>query len=268
MRRFNSNIVSAGIFFIVLFAAVQSPAESQLSKAPVNPEFTAWQTKQELLTSDQDGYPQGYIPSPVDRSHLQSQTQLLLDGLEGPPSSYDLRIQGHVTVVKDQGTGCGSCWSFATYGSLESWLLKNEWEYRDFSENHLKNHHGFDWGPCDGGNSDVSTAYLARWSGPVDESDDPYHNLDDYPSPGGACQKYVKKVLYFFTETDIKNALMTHGAMFVTMRMEPGSYNAPDYTYYYNGSEDIDHAVTLVGWNDNKFVTGAPANGAWLVKNS
>ena len=70
---------------------------------------------------------------------------------------------------------------------------KNKNETWDFSENHLKNYHGFDWGPCDGGNVDISTAYLARWAGPVDELDDPYRDWDDRPSPGGPCQKYFEK---------------------------------------------------------------------------
>ena len=34
--------------------------------------------------------------------------------------------------------------------------------------------HGFDWGINDGGNKDMAGAYLGRWSGPVNEGDDPY----------------------------------------------------------------------------------------------
>jgi C1A family cysteine protease len=33
---------------------------------------------------------------------------------------------------------------------------------------------GFDRSPNDGGNRLMATAYLTRWSGPVQESDDPY----------------------------------------------------------------------------------------------
>ena len=115
----------------------------------------------------------------------------------------------------------------------------------------------------------MSTAYLARWSGPVSEADDPYHDWDDRPSPGGICRKYVEKVLWFFTANDIKNALMTYGGMYVSMYWNSAYYNSSQYTYYYSGaSKNANHAVTLIGWDDNKVVTGAPGNGAWLIKNS
>jgi len=49
-----------------------------------------------------------------------------------------------------------------------------------FSENNMKNllsiayPEGFDRNAADGGNAIMSTAYLARWTGPVNETDDPY----------------------------------------------------------------------------------------------
>jgi C1A family cysteine protease len=240
------------------------------SLAPINPEFTGWQIKAatfNLELRDTEGHTLGLIPSPIDRSHLLTQTRVLAAQLEDLPSSYDLRTYGYVTPVKDQGS-CGSCWAFGSYGPLESWLLMNAAETWDLSENNLKNYHGFDFAPCSGGNADMSTAYLARWSGPVSEADDPYHDYDDRPSPGGPCRKYLEGVLWFFTANDIKNALMTYGGMYVEMYMNSAYYNSFEYTYYYSGSNSGNHAVTLVGWDDNKAVTGAPGSGAWLVKNS
>jgi len=239
------------------------------SIAPVSPEFTAWQAKAGLALAelrDEQGHALGLIPSPLDRSHLISGASELAT-LTSIPSSYDLRTFGYVTPVKNQGD-CGSCWAFGSYGPLESWLLKNPAETWDLSENHLKNYHGFDFTPCAGGNADMSTAYLARWSGPVSEADDPYHDYDDRPSPGGICRKYVERVLWFFTDSDIKSALMTYGGMYVEMYWGSAYYNSSLYTYYYSGSTSANHAVTLIGWDDNKAVTGAPANGAWLIKNS
>jgi len=195
----------------------------------------------------------------------------------GQPSSYDLRDVGpshdnYVTPVKNQGS-CGSCWVFATYASLESSILVEGGSTRDLSENHLKNYHGFDYGPCDGGHSYMSEAYLSRWSGPVDESDDPYHDYDDRPSPGGAAQYYVRESLWFDTDQEMKDAIMTYGALYTGMYIDNDYYNPIDYTYWYDGG-DFNHAVTIVGWDDNQVVTGGGSSpggtttGAWLIKNS
>jgi C1A family cysteine protease len=268
--------ILAGLSLLFLLGGISLPSvgaqdsASMIQEAPPNPEYIDWLFERanegNRAVLEDTTYSLGHIPSPLDRSHLIGQEALGVIS-DGAPINYDLRTFGHVTSVKDQGA-CGSCWAFASYGSLESCLLKNVSETWDFSENHLKNYHGFDWGPCAGGNADISTAYLARWSGPVSEADDPYNDFDDRPSPGGPCQKYVTSVYRFYNDSDIKDAVMNYGAMYVSMRWDSAYYNSAAYTYYYNGSDSTNHGVTLIGWDDNKVVTGAPGNGAWLIKNS
>lgn len=266
--------LSSLIFPVLLLmtAIVASAAgQEELLQAPLNPDFVDWQSRKTASSSlgkvsAGDLYNFGYIPSPFDWSHLRLELPATPRRLAAPVS-YDLRSLGYVSPVRDQGS-CGDCWAFATYGSLEGWLKKSLAEDADFSENHMKNYHGFDWGPCDGGNEDMSTAYLSRWSGPVSESADPYHDWDDRPSPGGPPQKYVKSALRFSTPDAIKNAVMTYGALYTTMYYTAGSYNSAQKTYYYTGTAAVNHGVTLVGWDDNKVVTGAPGNGAWIIKNS
>ena len=97
--------------------------------------------------------------------------------MESLPVTFTLEPVG-VTPIKDQGA-CGSCWAFATYGSMESNLKYKTGVTADLSENNLKNRHGFDLGPCAGGNVWMSMAYLSRLSGPLAESYDPYHAWDD-----------------------------------------------------------------------------------------
>ena len=185
----------------------------------------------------------------------------------GFPVSFDLRTSGDVTSVKDQGQ-LGSCWAFATYGSLESTILVDGGALTDLSENHLKNYHGFDWTPAEGGNYFMSQAYLSRWDGPVSESDDPYHDRDDRPSPGGPPQYYVREMLEFDTDSELKTGLMTYGAIGTVMYVDNNYYNATTHTYYYGGTASANHAVTMVGWDDSKTVPGAPGAGAWLIQNS
>ena len=185
----------------------------------------------------------------------------------GFPTSYDLRSLGAVTSIKDQGS-CGSCWAFATYGSLESTILVDGGTVSDLSENHLKNYHGFDYGPCEGGNSFISQAYLSRGDGPVREVDDPYHDYDDRPSPGGPPQYYAREMLMFDTDDELKYGLITYGAIATSMHMNTAYFDPESNTYYYNGTTCPNHGVTIVGWDDTVAVPSAPGPGGWLVKNS
>jgi C1A family cysteine protease len=263
---------------VILVFALKISAQGLLVNAPVNPDFKSWQNAalhqsfvQTMgLQSELPASPYGYVPGPIDISRLvgvsQSSSRMQLQAMAMVPSSFDLRASGYVTPVRDQGN-CGSCWTFGTFGTLESCLLKNS-ETWDFSEEHLKDFHGFDLSPCAGGNEYMSTAYLARWSGPLNETDDPYFADETKRASTAAIQKKLTSEMIFSTQADIKNALMTYGAAYVTMFYDPSGYDAATQTYYYATKTSINHAVTLAGWDDNKYVPKANAYGAWLIKNS
>jgi C1A family cysteine protease len=189
------------------------------------------------------------------------------------PSSYDLRSSGKVSPVRDQNP-YGTCWAFAAYGSLESALLPSEsW---DFSEDNLVNGSGFDFDPYNGGgNQDMTTAYLTRWSGPVREDQDPY------PTPGVLTlppQKHVQEVLYLpgrsgaLDNSTIKSAVMTYGGVYTSIYWSNSYYNSTRRSYFYNGTRAPNHAVVIVGWNDDfpasYFSSRPPGNGAFIVRNS
>jgi C1A family cysteine protease len=265
----------------LLFAGSLSFSEEVLSgpeKAALNPEFIQYlQTLETFGTlGHEPGEPFfGLIPSPLDRSHLKGKSIFKIEESSALPRGYDLRTHGKVTSVKAQGS-CGSCWAFAAYGSLESnFLPGEEW---DFSENHMKNTHGFDWDSCEGGNADISTAYLARGSGPVSESDDPYNPVSPYSPPGLLARKLIQNVLTLpdrsgpLDNDDMKQAVMTYGGVYTTMYYADAYFNPAQNTYYFTGSSYGNHGVVIVGWDDDfdkgKFRSTPAGNGAFIIKNS
>jgi C1A family cysteine protease len=271
-------------FLLVVFSLFIAYGASPLKQAPLNPDFVEYLQAVEkgklVLFYTPEGRALGLIPAPVDMSHTAGSS--ILRGPLSFPATYDLRTQVPVrlTPVKDQG-GCGACWAFSTMGSLESWLL-GQGEAWDLSENNLKECHGFSFGPCAGGNHEMSTAYLARRSGPISEADDPYFPYATGCTPGLTVRKYLKDVLMPPDRTGpldndvIKQAIMDYGAVHTGMCWVSGSYNASHFSYFYDGAYSYSlgsgHAVCLVGWDDTfdkSLFNNTPAgDGAWIVRNS
>jgi PKD repeat protein len=247
--------------------------------APENPEFTEYEKKTLSAQNglSMDGHSPGLIPTIVD---FHSLGNISAAGISAP-AYYDLRALNRVTTVKDQGSA-GTCWIFASYASLESFLTPGEnW---DFSENNMKNlltatsSEGFDYSLNQGGNHLMSTAYLARWSGPVAESEDPYSSTPGVSSQNLTKLKHVQDILFISDKTssldneEIKWAVQNYGAVYSTMYYSTSYCSNDSFGYYYNGTYVSNHAVTIVGWDDsydkNKFKMIPPGNGAFIVKNS
>jgi len=265
-------------------ASSQFAAPAQGQAAPLNPDFVLWQAMRGLdgALRSVDGHGLGARPGPqaLFTGSVPSSPRAAL----GYAAKYDLRDTGKLTSVKDQGDW-GACWSFATMGSMESCLLPGE--SRDFSEDNMVLASGFYTGSTPaqkyeaGGHIWMSTAYLARWGGPVWESEDAYG--DSYTPGGLSARKHVQDVSWYAqrssaTDNDrIKDALTTRGAAYITISMQGGSsgssyYNPTTHAYYYSGDQKLNHAVLVVGWDDNyaasNFATPPPGNGAFIVRNS
>ena len=250
--------------------------------APLNPAFVEYTAEEapQLVRATDEGFRFGYIPSPIPQEIHVPRMRLAVSPTD---TKYDMRdpdgdgddSDSLLTAVRSQG-GCGACWAFATYGALESHVKQTLGMVQDYSEDNLKHLAGFDWGPCDGGNLDMSTAYLSRSSGPISETDDPYDQSDtsDYCTDCDPV-RYVDNVVWLPTRsavTDnayIKEALVQYGGLHTSYYHSDTYYHgSPNYTYYYSGSSPTNHAVVIVGWDDDKEVAGAPDDGAFIVRNS
>ena len=198
------------------------------------------------------------------------------------PSSYDLRTLGQVTSVKSQGSG-GNCWAFSSLGALESCILKATGLNLDLSEENMKNlmslysTYGWSMEANKGGYDDMGIGYLTSWLGPVNESDDVYSYSSEF-SPVLNSIIHVQNILFLtrtsYTDNDaIKTAIMKYGGVSTSVKFGGSSaYMKDGYNYYYNGNASADHAVVIIGWDDNyskdNFKYTPPGDGAWIIKNS
>jgi len=141
---------------------------------------------------------------------------------------------------------------------------------------------GFDFGVNGGGNRDMATAYMARWGGPVLETDDPYPNPPTSANivtlGSKPANRHVQEVLYIPARTNsvdndnLKSAVTQYGAVDTSMYYADAYYNSTTKAYYDMGNTGVNHDVAIVGWDDNypraNFNGGAPGDGAFIIRNN
>jgi C1A family cysteine protease len=297
---------------LLLLAAVAAPAAAQELPPRLNPAFAAYIstpaaavrafTPLSAAPAPAPSRPLGQIPSPIEYSRLSGRdfssaiARRTSVSAVTPPvafsASYDLRTLGKLPAVRNQGE-YGDCWAFATLASMESWLLPIEsW---DFSESNMAKNSGFDGSPMwNGGNTSMSSAYLLRWSGPVNETDDPH---DTAIRSGLTVRKHSQEVRWVpppasvnesAFKNNIKSSIESYGAVYSSLYWDDAASDGSSTNFYndrctkpYGVSGSVctcgaggcgGHAIALVGWNDNysaaNFVTGPPGNGAFIARNS
>lgn len=249
------------------------------------------------------GYVQLYTPEQEER---YVSPELPLTRASSLPEAFDLREEGYVTPVRDQGAE-GMCFAFAAVGACETNLLvqglESDPETLDLSEAHMgyflytQQESALDpmYGDyidtvgkgADGGNGIFAAAALASGIGTQQEL---FCSYEDWDSGYSAYQRYggqyrlssMETITLAVTDSErdvIKGWLMESGGVSVAFSSSYSLYydNGTSYAYYTQDKsfyEDANHAALIVGWDDNYSRENFPEDrrpdydGAWLVKNS
>lgn len=226
------------------------------------------------------------------------------------PQKYDPRPLGLTSEIRSQIGN--SCWLFAAMAAVEANLLKKGYVKPDVDLSELQILYFMAKGYDDplgyyttdtnkgqgavseivnGGNSMSAYDFLSRFHGPVDEKE---ASLETYT--GGKLEKLDEIVLgtslanqsRFHLNAvracdydsgrlgDVKKLITNYGAVSAGYRTMGNYYCASeeggDASYYYDKLQTPNHAVSIVGWDDNypkeNFRQMPDGNGAWLVKDS
>lgn len=303
----HKRLLSAALAVLLLFTAIpaahatspreKSPLAAYIDESAINPDYLDW--------LKEGG--EGTMPPAQDFSYLnESYTNLAttastLTSRGTLPAQFDLREQGLVDPVSDQGD-LGVCWTIAA-NSAAAGSIREQFPQLALSPMHTAwfCYHGNEeeeFAPIagsypyvSGGNDGRAVGTLAAWKGPVTYDKAPmlpnqqpalsenlryaadFHLQDAYYMPSGIYNSYNQNTQV--PQDIVKQLLMTEGPVSTNYYARgTNTYNPDTYAVYNNVKHPSDHAVLIVGWDDNfpkeKFVQGnQPAHdGAWLVRNS
>ena len=186
----------------------------------------------------------------------------------------------------------GTCWGFAPTSLAELSVLNNDGTLLDLSELHsiyFAYHYtsadgkdGVKYLPTAGYNylsmgGDPSFIYhtYANWVGAADEKTAPYSEAAATLESGLSNDIAMKdsahlRNFYIVNKADrkyIKQLIKEYGGVGMSYYDDNQYYDYSTNSYYSTVSDNTNHAISVVGWDDDK-VTNSSNKGAWLVRNS
>lgn len=190
--------------------------------------------------------------------------------LEWNKSKFDLRDKIPIKIEYQTVATYRSCYAFAALDSIETNIMLKKGKIFDFSESHLEymtsNLLGGDRQLNEGGGFLSVLSYIGEGNGPVLESEIPnkVYKVEEYEKL--KCAKPIVKIVHTkdFLEKDknfrknLKKHIVENGSIYAGIYFEsPVSesisefYNNKTYSYCSIKPKDINHVVSIIGWDDN-----------------
>ena len=186
----------------------------------------------------------------------------------------------------------GTCWGFAPTSLAELSVLNNDGTLLDLSELHSI-YFAYHYTSADGKDGvkylptasynylsmggDPSFIYhtYANWVGAADEKTAPYSEAAATLESGLSNDIAMKdsahlRNFYIVNKADrkyIKQLIKEYGGVGMSYYDDNQYYDYSTNSYYSKVSDNTNHAISVVGWDDDK-VTNSSNKGAWLVRNS
>lgn len=269
------------------------------------PVMAAEITTQEVQLSTEGLPPMNYMPvedvEPIDAvmSDDDYDGQLYY---AAPEARYNPLDKGFDSLpqIRNQNP-YGSCWAFSSLTMGET-AAKKQGIDKDLSELHLAYFSynsvndplgglAGDSNTCigdnfmeRGGNLYFSGKVLANWVGAADEAVAPYENAATAITSGLDSSIAYKDSMHLqgaytlslsMDAQLVKEYIKKNGSVGVSYGHYSNAdfYNAENNAYYCHSEDGLpNHAVTVVGWDDNfaatNFTVQPEGNGAWLIRNS
>ena len=294
------------LFCVMIFALsfccvnlVYASKDATLKKCEYSKEYLAWMELSEEEKKD------SFMP-PVCANENTDSDRFKVDfnktfgslNLIRTSRKYDPRGTAYEGTIRDQ-MDTQSCWAFSAATSLEIFVNKNLSLKQIYSARHIEyatsniflnnkiNEKGFNRTVDSGGHIFYSSAYFVGQVGPVLESDMPFENnanLIDISKIDKKVQLDVNGITMNTKNgynpcdskniSEMKETILRTGALAANVYFDGLYYNGSTGALYYPGNEYPNHAVTIVGWDDDysvdNFKSGIKplSSGAWLVQNS